>query len=157
MTIMPPEPIMDPASLRYQINRRIQVFFGYAAAGRTPGLNSLKLLALGNTSSNLKIMSRSAVPSGTSTRPVLLPYLPGRISWCPVIRTSDGIVPIDTVINKKRNIGPGLHIIKARWLIPKSFFSGMNILWSGLTHIPSIAVIKALDSPETNAPALYVL
>ena len=54
MTIMPPEPMMEPTlRQRFVIHRQIQVLLGNAAARRAAGLHGLELLAVGNAAADI--------------------------------------------------------------------------------------------------------
>ena len=54
MTIMPPEPIMEPIAVSVVVlNRNIQLRSGDAAAGGAAGLHGLELLAVGDAAADI--------------------------------------------------------------------------------------------------------
>ena len=54
MTIIPPEPIMEPTSVEFiEINGNIQQALRNASAGRTAGLHGFELAAVWNTAAHV--------------------------------------------------------------------------------------------------------
>ena len=71
ITIMPPEPMMEPTlAERFVVHRHVEKLRGHAAAGRSAGLHRLELPPSGMPPPMSKTISRSVMPIGTSIRPV---------------------------------------------------------------------------------------
>ena len=62
ITIMPPEPMIEPTlRQRLVVHRHVEVLLGDASARRSACLHGLELPAVGNAAADLKTISRSVI------------------------------------------------------------------------------------------------
>src|SRR4030042_1736823 len=155
MTIIPPEPIIEPAL----VSSSKSTFTSSSSAGRHPPdgppvCTALNFLPAGMPPPTLYTISLRVMPMGTSTRPVLfilpttekifVPLLPSVPNWAnqsaPLLIISGTVAHVSTLF---KQLGLSQTPLMAVWI-----YFGL-----GSPTLPSNAVIRALDSPETKAPA----
>ena len=122
MTIMPPEPMIEPTlDERFVVDRRIEVLGRDAAAGRPAGLHRLDRARRAAPPPISSTIWRSVVPIGTSTSPVLR-ILPARAKTLVPLLFSvpiDG-EPVAAVADDGRDVGEGLDVVDQSGKVPEA-------------------------------------
>ncbi|MBA7713043.1 hypothetical protein ES703_122041 [subsurface metagenome] len=155
ITIMPPEPIIEPTLVSSSKSiGRSRNFSGITPPEGPPVWTALNFFPPGIPPPISKMTSLSVIPIGTSTSPVLF-TLPTREKI---------FVPLLPSVPMPANHSEPLLIIKGTVAQVSTLFRLLGFSQTPLTAVriyfglgsptlPSMAVIKALDSPDTKAPA----
>ena len=135
-TIMPPEPIIDPAL----VSESKSMGVSSRLAGRQPPegppiCTPLKAFLLGMPPPTSKTTWRSVVPMGTSTRPVWATFPARANSAVPLLPSGpDAGEPVGAFLDDQRHAGEGLHVVQQGRLSPQAGFGRVRRPHSG--HAP---------------------
>ena len=155
ITIMPPEPIIEPNFVSSsKPTGESRYCAGIIPPEGPPVCTPLNLLPPRIPPPILYMMSRSVVPIGTSTKPVLFTLPTSEKIFVPLLPS----VPIEPnqsapFSNINGTVAYVSTLFKLLGLSQTPLSEVCMYLGLGSPTFPSIAFIKALDSPETNAPA----
>ena len=154
MTIMPPEPIIEPTFFSSSKSTGMPRY----RAGMHPPLGppvwtALNSLPSGTPPPMSKMISRSVMPMGTSTSPVLL-TLPTRLKTLVPFEPS---VPMEANQSAPRSMMAGtLAQVSTLLSVVGLSQRPLSTVWvcfaRGSPTLPSRDAIRAVDSPHTNAP-----
>ena len=128
ITIMPPEPMMEPAlAKRFVVDRHIEKFSGQAAAGRTAGLHCLEAAAAGNAAADLeddfaqrdahRHFDQAGVQHASGKREDLGAF---------ALLGADLRVPLAAIADDGRNVGVGFDVIDEGRLAEQAFLRGIR-------------------------------
>src|SRR5208283_2252003 len=155
MTIIPPDPIIEPALVSSsKPTGKSNSSSGIHPPDGPPVCTALNLLPPGIPPPILKIISLRGVPMGTSTRPVLviLPtrekiFVPLLLSVPNWVNQSAPLLMISGTFAHVSTLFKTLGLPQRPTMLERIYFG------LGSPALPSSAVIRAVDSPQTKAPA----
>ena len=145
ITIMPPEPIIEPASVSASKSTgRSRSDSGRHPPEGPPVCTALNFLPFGTPPPMSKMISRSVIPMGTSTRPVLL-TLPTRENIFVPLLPPHGFAltsPVPIFVyqstpaeNDLRHVRPRLDVVEHGRLLPEPLLDRVNVLRARLARL----------------------
>ena len=126
MTIMPPEPMMEPTlGEGFVIDRHVEEFArGCSRRRGRRSATALNLRPSGMPPPMSKMISRRVMPMGTSIRPVLLTLAgQGEDLGALALFGADGREPVAAVADDGRDVGEGFDVVDERGLAPQAFLA----------------------------------
>ena len=122
ITIMPPEPMIDPTSFkRFIVHRKIEKLFRDAAAGRSAGLHCFEPVPFGYAAANFKNnlpqrrahghFNQTHIPHFSAERKYFRPFA--------FLRAQRGI-PFATPPQDGWNVGERFHVVDQRGHLPQA-------------------------------------
>ena len=138
MTIMPPEPIIEPILVSSSKSTpHVEILLGNAAARRSARLDRLELLAVGNPAADVE----DDLPERRSHRNLdeagVVDLADQGEDLRPLAALGpDGGVPVGAPVDDERDVRPGLDVVEVRGLVVEALVGRVDVLRAGLAGPP---------------------
>ena len=159
ITIIPPEPIIEPVSVSFsKSTSRSSRLSGIQPPEGPPVCTALNFFPSGIPPPMSKIISLRLIPIGTSIRPVLF-ILPTRENIfvpleCSVPMSEYHCQPLFIITGTFAQVSTLFRLVG---LSHRPFSTVCTYFALGSPNLPSSEAISAVDSPQTNAPPPLVI
>lgn len=136
-----------------KVQRQVKMLLRQATAGGTTDLDSLELSVL-HAAADIKNDLAQRCAHGDLNKSRVLNVAGERKGLgAGVALSTNALEPVRAFVYNDRYIGIGLDIIEYGGLVEQALINGSGGFVRGMPRLPSMDVVRAEPSPQTNAPA----